>query len=99
MVAESVQKGTFETRQQIFRKLTTAVLLTPDKIVIRAALPDPKQSDHDEASDSTAPFGASAFGSPLLRECRSNDGTIKFDIEAPLPKIRTCERIGRSKYA
>ena len=99
MVAESVQKGTFETRQQVFRKLTTAVLLTPDKIVIRAALPDPKQSDHDEASDSTAPFSASTFDSPLLRECRSNDGTINFDIEAPLPKIRTCERIGQSKYA
>jgi hypothetical protein len=99
MVAESVQKGTFETRQQVFRKLTTAVLLTPDKIVIRAALPDPKQSDHDEASDSTAPFSASTFDSPLLRESRSNDRTINFDIEAPLPKIRTCERIGQSKYA
>jgi site-specific DNA recombinase len=99
MVAESVQKGTFETRQHVFRKLTTAVLLTPDKIVIRAAIPDSKHSDHDQASDRTSPFGASAFDSPLLREYRSNDGTISFDIEAPLPKIRTCERIGQSKYA
>jgi site-specific DNA recombinase len=89
-VASSVQKGTFETRQQVFRKLTTSVVITPEKIVIRATIPDSEYSDHNATIDGTATFGASRIDSPPRREYRSNDRAIEFDIEVPLPKIRTC---------
>ena len=77
--AERLENASFETRQLVLRQIVTAVLLTPDKIVIRAALPDVTSGDVAQAPTNYAIDSMPSSGH--IGNCRM----VEFEMEAGLP--------------